>query len=314
MLHIWHLYVVAAVVGIATVFFDVSYQSYIPILVPTEQVGRANGVLEGVSQVARLGGPGIAGGLLAIATAPVLLLVNAISFASSAILLGFIEDNETSPEASQRQNLFVEIREGIAFVASQPLLRLLLLTTGMSNLGSTLIFTLLSLVLLRDVGAPPASLGILLTAGAVGGVVGSLVAARFAERFGEGRSLRITTVVMAVGALAFPLAGQLPATGAVILMSIGQALFGFTVVVYNMVQVTARQRLCPTRLLGRMNASIRFVVWGIMPLAALLAGWLGTLVGARETLWFGLAMQVLSCLPFLLSSYGARRTLPRAPE
>lgn len=59
------------------------------------------------------------------------------------------------------------------------------------------------------------------------------------------------------------------------------------VVVFNMVQVTARQRLCPPPLLGRMNASIRFVVWGVMPIAALLAGWCGGLLGAPVTIIIG---------------------------
>ncbi|QIK72638.1 MFS transporter [Propioniciclava coleopterorum] len=313
-LHIWHLYVIAGVVGVATVFFDVGYQSYLPILVPSAQVGRANGVLEGVAQVARLGGPGVAGGLLAVIAAPFLMLANAIGFALSAFLLGFIRDDEVPAPASERQNLFVEIREGIAFVASQPLLRLLVTTTGLSNLGSTIVFTLLTLVVLRDVGAPPAMLGVLFTAGAVGGIIGSLLAARLAERLGEGVMLRLSMALAAVATALFPVAAGLDVTRAIVVLSVAEVVLSFCVVSYNMVQVTARQRLCPPRLLGRMNASIRFVVWGIMPLGALLAGGLGSLIGARETLWVGALVQALSALPFLLSAYGSRRELPRAPE
>ena len=313
-LQIWHLYVVAGVVGVATVFFDVGYQSYIPILVPSEQVGRANGVLEGVAQVARLGGPGIAGALLSVLAAPLLMLANAIGFALSALSLGLIRDDETPAPASERRHLFVEIGEGIRFVASQPLLRLLLASTGLSNLGSTIVFTLLPLVVLRDVGVPAPTLGILFTAGAIGGLVGSVVSARFAERFGEGPSLRITLTGAGVATLLFPLATQLPVGPALALLAVAEVLLSFCIVVYNMVQVTARQRLCPPHLLGRMNASIRFVVWGIMPLAALLAGWLGGTIGAHLTLWVGALAQACSALPFLFSSYGGRHALPRAPE
>lgn len=313
-LEIWHLYLVAGLVGVATVFFDVGYQSYIPILVPSDQVGRANGVLEGVAQVARLGGPGIAGALLSVLAAPLLMLANAIGFALSAVSLGLIRDDEMPAPVSQRRHLFVEIGEGISFVASQPLLRLLLTSTGLSNLGSTIVFTLLPLVVLRDVGAPPPTLGILFTAGAVGGVIGSVISARFAERFGEGPALRITLTLAGLATLLFPLATQLPVGPALVLLTLAEVLLSFSVVVYNMVQVTARQRLCPPRLLGRMNASIRFVVWGIMPLAALLAGWLGSTLGAHSTLWIGAVAQACSALPFLFSSYGDRQALPRAPE
>ena len=86
------------------------------------------------------------------------------------------------------------------------------------------------------------------------------------------------------------------------------------VVVFNMVQVTARQRLCPPPLLGRMNASIRFVVWGVMPIAALLAGWCGGLLGAPVTIIIGALIQGLSAVPFLVSRYGAQRELPRHLE
>lgn len=87
-LAVWHLYVIAGLIGVATVFFDVGYQSYLPILVPSEQVGRANGVLEGTAQIARLGGPSVAGALLTIVAAPWLMLINAVGFACSAVLLG----------------------------------------------------------------------------------------------------------------------------------------------------------------------------------------------------------------------------------
>ncbi len=93
-LHIWHLYVVAAVVGIATVFFDVSYQSYPPILLPGNQIGSANSKLEATAQVARIGGPGLAGGLLAIVSVPVLFIVDAVSYLVSAFAIWKIRDEE----------------------------------------------------------------------------------------------------------------------------------------------------------------------------------------------------------------------------
>ena len=141
-LAMWQLYLVAALLGVATVFFDVAYQSYLPILMPKNQVGRANGILEGISQIARLGGPAAAGGLLAIVAAPVLLVIDGFSFVISAVTLGLIRDDERPVPAEERQGLVTEIREGIAFVASQPLLRRIVTTTALSNLGSTMVFTM----------------------------------------------------------------------------------------------------------------------------------------------------------------------------
>lgn len=312
-LSIWQLYVVAGLLGVATVFFDVAYQSYIPILMPKPLVGSANGILEGTSQTARLGGPALAGGLLYLVSAPVLMVVNAIGFAVSAACLAFIIDDERPVPAEQRRNLLVEIREGVEFVARQPLLRTLVATTGLSNLGSTMVFTMTAILVLRNLGFDPVLLGALFTVGAVGGIVGSFASSRIADRLGEGPTLRASTLVSAVGLLAIPLAVSVPEV-ALPILAVGEVLFSAAVVVYNVVQVSARQKLCPPHLLGRMNASIRFVVWGIMPLAALAAGWLGNAIGAHATAWIGSGVQALGVLPLLLGRYGRLRELPTHPE
>lgn len=209
-LAVWHLYVIAGLIGVATVFFDVGYQSYLPILVPSEQVGRANGVLEGTAQIARLGGPSVAGALLTIVAAPWLMLINAVGFACSALLLGVIRDDERPRPVGERQRLLVEIREGITFVVGQPLLRVLVTSTMLSNLGSTIIFTLLTLVVLRDLGLAPELLGVVFSAGAVGGIAGALFASRISERLGEGPSLRASTLLGTVGVAGFAVAAYPP--------------------------------------------------------------------------------------------------------
>jgi MFS family permease len=96
------------------------------------------------------------------------------------------------------------------------------------------------------------------------------------------------------------------------LFAAGYLVSGFGGVVYNIAQVSFRQAICPDRLLGRMNASVRFVVWGTLPLGALVGGVLGTLIGIRPTLWVG-AFGVLLCpLPVLLSPLRRLRDLPAA--
>lgn len=308
----WHVVVIAGLVGIATVFFDVAYQSYVPFLVEPDAVGDANGKLEGTAQVARLGGPALAGALLAVVSAPVLLLVNAAGFLASAGTLLAVRDTEGPHDRTERRPLLIEIREGLAFVASEPLLRRIVTSTGFSNGGATVVFTLHPLLVLRLLGLEPAMLGVILSLGAVGGLLGAMATTRLTERFGEGPLVRAALVLGAVAVMLVPLSASVPDAAAPLLV-VSSLGFSLTVVIYNVTQVSARQRLCPPRLLGRMNASIRFVVWGIMPLAALAAGALGTWLGTVPTLWIGAIITVGGCVPFL-GRFGRMRAFPRRDE
>lgn len=312
MLEIWHLFVVGAVVGVATVFFDVGYQSFVPLLVRDEHVGPANGALEATAQTMRLGGPAVAGGLLAVLSAPLLLAANALGFLLSALSLLLVRDREEVRPKHERQHLVREIGEGLRFVARTDFLVRIVGTTALTNLGSTIAMTLSPILILRILGLDPAVYGLLLTLGALGGLAGSLLATRIARRIGEGPALSISTLVFCGSAVLLPLSAMLPGAAVPLLVAF-EVLLGFGVLVYNIVQVTARQRICPKPLLGRMNASIRFVVWGVMPIGALVSGWLGTVLGTVPAIWIGTAVAILGALPLLLSPYARMRQLPTRP-
>jgi MFS family permease len=311
-LELWHVISVAAAVGVATLFFDVSYQSYIPLLVEDRQVGEANSKLEATAQVANIGGPGIAGGLLTLVSAPAVLFFTAGTYLLSALSLVRVRDTEAPPDKAARRPLLREIGEGVSFVLRQPLIRRITATTSITNLFSSIASTLLPLLVLRDLALGPATLGVMFAVGAAGGLLGALVTPRFTKLFGEGTSLSISSIAFAVTLLPLPLALLLPQV-AIVLLPLGSFLLAFFIVLYNITQVTLRQRLCPPRLLGRMNASIRFVVWGVMPLGSLLAGWLGTALGMEASLWIAVAGTVLGALPVVLSPLTRMRELPR-PE
>lgn len=308
-LEIWHLVVVGLVVGVATVCFDVGYQSFVPVLVDDGHVGDANGVLEATAQTMRLGGPAIAGALLGILAAPIVLLANVAGFVVSALALSGIRDGEVVRPKHDRQHLLVEIGEGIRFVAGNDLLRRIVATVALSNLGSIIVTTLLPIAILRILGIDPLLFGAIMSVGAIGGLAGSVLATRIARAIGEGPAIAWSTVVFAASASLLPLAVLVP-DAAVALLMVGEAIVGFTVLVFNIVQVTARQRLCPTPLLGRMNASIRTVVWGVMPIGALVAGGLGTALGTVAAMWIGVAVGALAVPPFLLSRFRTMRALP----
>lgn len=308
-LEIWHLVIIATVIGVATVFFDVSYQSFVPVLLPGPQVGQANSYLETTGQISRIGGPGLAGLLLTILSAPVLLVADAVSFLGSAFALSRVRDTETLRPATERESLRREIVEGLQFVFRHPVLWRITLTTGTSNLFGMLVGTLEAILILRELGLSPASFGVIMGIGSVGGLLGALATPWVTKRVGEGTAVSLSALAMGATSAAVPLAGTVPGAALPILIA-GTFVNSFLVLVYNITQVTARQRLTPARLLGRMNASIRFVVWGVMPIGAVAAGALGSTIGILPTMWIGVVGTAVGSFWVLFSPITRMRTLP----
>jgi MFS family permease len=306
-LTLWQLFVVATITGTATVFFDVAYQSYLPTLVEKQQIVDGNGKLEASRAVAQVAGPGVAGVLLRVLGAPLMIAFDAASFLLSALFIGGIRHADSVPDRTSRRRLRSEIAEGLTFVVRHPLLRRIVACTGISNLFSAITMALLVLFALRGLHLRASDIGFVFSAGAVGGLVGATTAAWFARRVGEGRAIPLSIAITAPFTALTPLAALgSPATLLVI------STFGFSwgAVVYNVTQVSFRQRLCPPHLLGRMNASVRFIVFGTMPLGGLIGGALGMWIGVLPTLWLAVGGQVLAALPVVLSPLLGMRDLP----
>jgi len=313
-LAMWHLYAVALVVGVATVFFDVSYQSIVPSLVRPDQIAEANGKLESTQQLAGLTGPAVAGGLVGLITAPLAVLTTVGTYVASLIALVRTRDHETLRAPEDRAPLHREIAEGLAWVFGNRFLRRIVATTGISNLFSTFIFTLMPIYYLRIIGFTPAVMGLVFSLTAVGGLLGAIATPRIVARVGEARAIPLSAIAFSLSVIPFPLAVLLPTPAAFALLVAQGFVMSFAVLVYNITQVTFRQRITPSRLLGRMNASIRFCVWGVMPLSALAAGWLGTWLGTVPALWIGAAGSVVSALPVVLGPFWRVRDLPHAED
>ena len=310
-LSLGQLFAVAAVAGTATVFFDVAYQSYLPALIDRDLLVDGNGKLEASRAVAQVAGPGLTGVLLRVLGAPLLVLIDAVSFLLSALFLGSIERPDTVPDRAGRRPLRTEIAEGLGFVVHHRLLRRIVACTGSSNLFGSMATALLVLYVIRTLGLSESTLGFVFSVGAVGGLVGAATAAWFARRVGEGRAIPLSAVVFAAAAAFLPLAAV---TAPVVLLVTGWFLLSWAVVVYNVVQVSFRQRLCPPALLGRMNASVRFIVFGTMPVGGLLGGVLGEWLGVLPALWIATAGGFVACLPVVLSPLVTMRDLPDALE
>ena len=302
------LFVVAAVTGTATVFFDVAYQSYLPTLVEPAQIVDGNGKLESSRAVAQVAGPGITGVLLRVLGAPLLIAFDALSFLFSALFIGRIRHVDAVPDRAARRPLRVEIAEGLGFVVRHPLLRRIVACTGTSNLFNAISSSLLVLFALRTLDLAESDLGFVFSAGAAGGLLGAVTGARFARWVGEGRAIPLASLLLLPFAALTPLA----ALGApTVLLVVGMFGFSWAVVAYNITQVSFRQRLCPPHLLGRMNASVRFIVFGTMPLGGLLGGVLGTWLGVLPTMWIAVAGYGLAALWVVASPLMGMRELPR---
>ena len=300
--------VVALTVGACTVFFDVAYQSYLPDIVEPEHIGEGNAKLQAVQSIAMIGGPAAAGGLIKLFGAPLTILLDGFSFVWSAFWIRRIRHVDTPPPREDRRPLAVEIREGLVFVLKHPLLWRITSTTALANLFSSISGALLVLYALR-LGLDEGLLGLGFGIGAVGGLLGALVTTRVTRWVGEGRIIPLSTLIWMPAGFVMPLAGTVIDPLAAVIFYMFLNTFG--VVLYNVAQVSFRQRLCPRPMLGRMNASIRFIVWGVMPIGGFLGGVLGHQFGLRSVFWIEAFGAVLAALPVLLSPLIRMRDLPR---
>lgn len=308
-LTIWQLMVVGAIVGVASVFFDVAYQSYLPVLVDLKQLGEGNSKLETTGQLARVTGPALAGALLAIVRPAVLIGLDAVTFLLSFIALSTIRDHEVPKPIADRRPLVTEIKKGMVFVVQEPLLRRIVHTTSTTNLFGMIAMTMIPVLVLRQLVISPAIYGFGLSLGAIGGLLGAMFSARIATLIGEGTAIPVSVVLAGVAIVGLALMPVFPNAAVPIFIG-SEFLYSFSVLVYNITQVTFRQRICPPRLLGRMNASIRFIVWGVMPIGAIASGLLSTAIGVELTIAIGAVGSVLACVFVLFSPLLGMRELP----
>jgi MFS family permease len=312
MLHIAQLYVVAFVTGVLTVFFDVAYQSYLPSLVDRDQIVDGNAKLEISRSGAQLGGPGVAGALIQALTAPVAIVADAISYLGSALFVFLIRKKEApvrrhGPDGA-KPRMRSEIWEGLRYVLGNKLLRPIAACTATSNFFSQIGNAVVLIFAVRRLGMSPGSIGLSMTLGNIGFLLAAFLAPRVARRFGIGRTIVGSAIVFGFGW--FPAALMTSGTAFVLLM-LGMFISGFGGTIYNINQVSLRQSITADRMQGRMNATMRFMVWGTIPIGAFVGGILGSTIGLRPSLLVAAVGSLLAFIPPLLSPV---RTLERIPE
>jgi MFS family permease len=291
------LYLVALGLGVLTVFFDVAHHSYLPQIVDHERLVEGNARLSTTVAVAQVAGPALAGITIAVADLGPTTLLIAAGFVGSAACLTRITVADRRPAAAAgRPRLAAEIREGVEYVLRHPVLRVFALSGSAYNMFCLVLQSMVPVRLVAELGVSAGAASAYFSAGGAGGVMGALVANRLAGRFGRYRMTWLALITTAPFALLTPLAGT---ARQVWLAAGGYLVLWAGATASNVVQVSLRQQLCPPELLGRMNATMRFLLWGSMPLGGLLGSALGATIGVRGALWVGATGLVLSCLPLL---------------
>ncbi|MFJ7246311.1 MFS transporter [Kitasatospora sp. NPDC098652] len=334
------LYAVALLTGAATVFFDVGSQSVLPGLVGREHLVDANSAVVGLMAVGNVAGRGAGGLLVQLLTAPLAIAVTALSHLGSALRLTAlrltalrpttlrptmlrptalrrtpaddvpVHPDTPTPTPTFTPGLGAQIAEGLRHVLGNPELRALAATASLNNLGSQLVNTLLPVLFVRELNLPAWALGLFWAVGGVGILLGSRCARPVSARLGDGRTLALAGLCLAPAGLLVPMIGGGPW---LLLAGAGWLLVSLKTGMDNVLGVSLRQRMTADHLLGRMNATFRFLLFGALAIGSALSGLLGELLGLRTTLWLGGAVLATAFLPVYLSPLRTRRRPSAAP-
>ena len=311
----------AVVVGAAGVFFQTAYQVYLPGLVDAEDLPQANATLHGSESAAEVAGPGLAGLIAQTLGAVIGLVADAASFAVSAVCLLRIRAPERREPSSASvtsdgpahatDGLVTQVAEGLRFLIKDPYLRVLTVFGALCNFALIGYQSILVVFLVRDVGADPALVGVLLAGMSVGGLIGALLAPALGRRVGTARGTLVGNLAAAPFALLIPLTAPGPRLLLVVAGGVG---VGVTIVAANVLKTSFRQAYVPRQILGRVIVGMQFLNYGTMPFGALTAGALATTLGLRPTMWLTTAGVGLAALSLLIGPLKHHRDFPAHPE
>jgi len=304
-----HLYAVAFSAGILTIFFDVADQSYLPTLIRREDLVEGNSKLAASASVSEVAAFGLGGWLVQWLTGPIAILFDAVSFLISAAFIGSIRTPERPPRrGAEPSSLRDEIVEGMRTVMRTPLLRGIAGCSLTASLSFRIFGAVFILYVTRELGFAPGVQGMIWAVGGVSSLVAAVLAGRAAARFGLGPTMVGGVIVMGLSLALLPLARG--ATLLALLLLVAQQFGDGGFAVYDITQTSLRQAITPGRVLGRVNASIRFGVLGAMLAGSLIGGTLGETIGLRWTLAVAACGVLLSSLWLVFSPV---RTLTEGP-
>jgi MFS family permease len=286
------LYVATLAIGCLTVFFDIAYQSYLPLIVPRERLVDGNRRLEISVSASQVAGPGAAGSLISIAGASIALLVDAASYLVSALALLRAPARVDVADARHDEGFVDEgVLGGLRMMFADRALRDLAISTAMFNMASAMIAAVFVLYATRDVGMDALGVGLLFGLANVGFVLGAIASEPLSRRWGVGPTIFAAALLGAAATVLLPLA--VGAFAAAVLF-LGRFTGAVATPVHNVNALALRQGRTRLELQGRVNATFRLIDWGTVPLGALLGGALGGQFGLRDVLGVAAVLGVLS--------------------
>ncbi|UTT39884.1 MFS transporter [Glutamicibacter mishrai] len=300
------LVVVALIISFADVVYFVASATFIPHVVPGDQLQSRNSLMSGTHAVSQLGGPSIGGILIQVLGPVVTVLVNSVTYFISALLLRRLP-SVTPNQDKKKLDVFTEIREGLRFTISDPLMRATLWNATIINFVGGMQLALFAIYLVRVQNVPAALLGFLLAFEGIGSLLGAGVSTWLVKAAGSARACIYASALLSVGGIIIPLGDGI---FALIYFAVGSCLFAIGTVITSTTTRTYRQLSTPENLLSRVMATVRFISWGAVPIGSITAGLLGSQFGPRTALYAAAALGTLSLFVLLLSPVLKLRNFP----
>ena len=310
-LTIGQILVVSLITGCSSVFFTAAYNAFVPFLVGRDHIFAANTRLLGSEHAAQVVGPGIGGLIAQLAGAVFGLVVDSLTFLVSAVCLRSIRAREPAGGRTSVRGGGIrgEILQAIRFVVRDPYLKVLAANSAAVNLCLSGVQALMVVFLVRTVGLGGWAVGAVAMVISLGGIMGAALAPKLSRLMGPARVLLVFSPLSAVVGLLFPLANH---GAGLVLCLLGAMLWSVGAVMNNVIGGSFRQTYCPQEMLGRVAASIRFVIFGIMPIGSLLGGLLGTVFDVRTALWILLTANIFARLILFIGPLKYSNELPQA--
>lgn len=305
-----HLVATALVVSLANVVFDVGNQTFLPSIVSRDELTARNSLVSATHSATALGGPSVGGVVVQVLGAVPTLVVDAVSFVVSAVLLRGLP-RQTSEVRPDRPRMGAMIREGWRFVVRHPVMRPCMLGATADNFANGALMAIIPVYLVRTLHASPALVGILIAADGVGSFIGAALAPWLTARLGSARAMLVAAAGGAAVALLMPV-GRGP--WGMVAFAVANVGFGIGVVVFSIGARTHRQVASPPELLSRVIATVRFVSWGAIPFGALLGGVVASAAGPRGGLWVACLLTLLGPAVLWFSPVRRLRDLAGTPE
>ena len=309
-LRIEQLYVVGFINGMLTTFFDVALGAYLLSLVGRGQLIEANSKLTAGESVVEATAFSIGGWMVQLVNSMALVITDAVSYLVSALALAGIRTAEQGHgRRTRRRRMLTEVREGLTTIGSMPMLRAVTVSAAIEGMMYGIVGAVVLLFGVRELGFQPGFLGAIFAVGGVSSIFGAVLAPRITRRFGAGPAMVLGFLVFGLAVLFLPMAGGPLAVAAVFLVA--HQLFGNgAATVYGINEVSLRQAVTPSNLLGRVNATVRFVGVTAFFAGSVLGGALGEFIGLRLTLGLGAALGILGALWLAWSPVRAVTGLP----